>query len=79
MTDRSLPQSGTLTGWEEMSSLCGLGISVLVVGARPTGLINARTLLRDGFDVTIAAKASPFATLTAFELSIWASRLTIRR
>ncbi|WWC58869.1 uncharacterized protein I303_101414 [Kwoniella dejecticola CBS 10117] len=31
-------------------------ISVLVVGAGPAGLVNARTLIQDGFDVTIVAK-----------------------
>lgn len=33
-----------------------MGISVLIIGAGPAGLINARTLLDDGFGVTLVAK-----------------------
>ena len=36
----------------------GAGISVLVVGAGPAGLVNARTLIQDGFDVTIVCRVS---------------------
>ena len=35
-------------------------LSVLVVGAGPAGLINARTLIKDGFDVTIVCRVGVF-------------------
>ena len=34
----------------------GEGVSVLVIGAGPAGLVNARTLIQDGFKVTIVCK-----------------------
>lgn len=35
-------------------------LKVLIIGSGPAGLVNARTLLDDGFDVTVVSRVCSF-------------------
>jgi len=51
--------------------------TVLIVGAGPVGLCNARTLLQDGFDVTIVTRVRSIALFVDFCLEWPACQLAL--